>query len=88
LKVKALQLAMENESKKCADDEEQVEGMFKKITNKNDEVAELVKFVQQACAEASASEDEVSQTIGIITQIEVVNRLYNVYTNTVQALGN
>merc|ERR1711934_1032923 len=58
-----------------------------KITGKKDEVAELVKFVKQACAEATQSEEEVAQTIGIITQIEVVNRLYDVYIKSVQALG-
>jgi hypothetical protein len=88
MKLKALQIAIENETKRCTDDEEDVEGMFKKIQGKNDEVAELVKFVQQACAEAGQSEEEVSQTIGIITQIEVVNRLYNKYIQSVQALGN
>merc|ERR1711998_820095 len=31
MKLKALQLAIENETKKCTDDEEDVEGMFKKI---------------------------------------------------------
>jgi chromosome segregation ATPase len=88
LKLKSLQAGIENESKKCTDDEEDTEGMFKKIQGKNDEVAELVKFVQQACAEAGQTEEEVAQTIGIITQIEVVNRLYNIYIKTVQALGN
>jgi len=87
MKLKALQLAMENETKKCADDEEDVEGMHKKIQARRLEVDELVKFVGQTCAEANQSEDEVSQTIGIITQIEVVNRLYNVYIGSVQALG-
>ena len=87
LKLKALQLAMENEGKKCNDDEEDEAGMRKKITGKRDEVGELVKFVKQACAEATQSEEEVAQTIGIITQIEVVNRLYDVYVKTVQALG-
>merc|ERR1711937_757179 len=87
LKLKALQLAMENEGKKCTDDEEDEAGMRRKITAKKDEVAELVKFVKQACAEATQSEDEVAQTIGIITQIEVVNRLYDVYIKSVQALG-
>lgn len=88
LKLKALQLALDNSAKKCSDDEENVEEMFKKIQGKNDEVAELVKFVQQACAEAGQSEDEVSQTIAIVTQIEVVNRLYNKYIQSVQALGH
>jgi DNA repair exonuclease SbcCD ATPase subunit len=88
LKLKSLQLQLENEGKKCNDDEEDVQGMFKKIQAKNDEVEELVKFVQGACAEAGQSEDEVAQTIQIITQIEVVNRLYNIYTRSVQALGN
>lgn len=46
LKLKALQLALDNSAKKCTDDEENVEEMFKKIQGKNDEVAELVKFVQ------------------------------------------
>jgi chromosome segregation ATPase len=87
LKLKALQLAMENEGKKCTDDEEDEAAMRKKITGKKDEVAELVKFVKQACAEATQSEEEVAQTIGIITQIEVVNRLYDVYIKSVQALG-
>jgi len=45
MKLKALQLSMENEGKECNDDEEDVEGMFKKITTKKDEVGELVKFV-------------------------------------------
>ena len=88
MKLKALQLAMENEGKKCSADEEDVETMYKKIQGKSDEVEDLVKFVGQACAEASQAEDEVSQTIGIITQIEVVNRLYGTYINAVQALGN
>jgi predicted nucleic acid-binding Zn-ribbon protein len=88
MKLKALQLAMDNETKKCSVDEEDVEAMFKKIQGKSDEVEDLVKFVGQACAEASQSEDEVAQTIGIITQIEVVNRLYGTYINSVQALGN
>ena len=78
---------MENEGKKCTDDEEDEAGMRKKITAKKDEVGKLVKFVKQACAEATQSEDEVAQTIGIITQIEVVNRLYDVYIKSVQALG-
>ena len=86
--MKALQLAMENEGKKCNDDEEDEAGMRKKVTGKKDEVAELVKFVKQACAEATQSEEEVAQTIGIITQIEVVNRLFDVYTKSVQALGS
>lgn len=81
-------MALDNSAKKCSDDEENVEEMFKKIQGKNDEVAELVKFVQQACAEAGQSEDEVSQTIAIVTQIEVVNRLYNKYIQSVQALGH
>jgi len=67
MKLKALQLAMENENKKCNDDEEDVEGMYKKIQGKSAEVEELVKFVGQACAEAGQSEEEVNQTIGIIT---------------------
>ena len=46
LKLKSLQLQLENEGKKCNDDEEDVQGMFKKIQGKNDEVEELVKFVQ------------------------------------------
>lgn len=87
LKLKALQLALENESKKCNDDEENTEGMFNKIQGKNDEVKELVKFVQEACAEAGQSEEEVASTVGIITQIEVVNRLYSVYIKSVEALG-
>jgi len=87
MKLKALQLAMENETKKCADDEEDVEGMHKKVQARRLEVDDLVKFVGQTCAEANQSEDEVSQTIGIITQIEVVNRLYNVYIGAVQSLG-
>ena len=56
--------------KKSTDDEEDEAAMRKKITGKKDEVAELVKFVKQACAEATQSEEEVAQTIGIITQIE------------------
>jgi len=87
MKLKALQLAMENETKKCADDEEDVEGMHKKVQSRRMEVDDLVKFVGQTCAEANQSEEEVSQTIGIITQIEVVNRLYNVYIGAVQSLG-
>ena len=88
MKLKALQLSMENEGKECNDDEEDVEGMFKKITSKKDEVGELVKFVQGSCAEASDSEGEVSLTIGIVTQIEVVNRLYEKYMEGVASLSN
>merc|ERR1711981_179087 len=62
--------------------------MYKKIDGKTKEVDGMVKFVGQACAEATQSEEEVSQTIGIITQIEVVNRLYTVYTDTVASLTN
>jgi len=86
--LKALQLSIETEGKKCTDDEEDTDGMFKKIQGKNDEVGELLRFVQKACAEAGQSEEEVAQTIGIITQIEVVNRLYNIYIRSVQMLGN
>jgi len=46
LKLKALQLQLENEGKKCNDDEENVGDMFRKIQSKNDEVEDLVKFVQ------------------------------------------
>lgn len=46
LKLKALQLQLDNEARKCNDDEENVEDMFKKIQGKNDEVEDLVKFVQ------------------------------------------
>jgi len=87
LKMKALQLAIETETKKCTDDEDDVEIAFKKITGKEDEVGELVKFVGSACKEATQSEEEVASTIAIITQIEVVNRLYALYIRSVSAVG-
>jgi chromosome segregation ATPase len=87
LKLKALQLALDNEAKKCTSEEDGIEGKFKKITAKNDQVADLIKFVNQACEEARQAEEEVAHTITIITQIEVVNRLYTIYIETVQALG-
>ena len=87
LKLKALQIQLEQEGKKCQADEEAVEAEQTKIAAKNDEVNDLVKFVNSACSEAGQAEEEVTSTIGIVTQIEVVNRLYNIYADSVAALG-
>jgi len=88
LKLKALQLTLDNGAKKCNEGEEELEKMFKKIENKGDEVKDLVAFVTTTCAEASQAEDEVKTTIQIITEIEVVNRLYRKYIQSVQDLAS
>lgn len=59
LKLKALQLQLEQEGKLCNDDEENVEALFGKIQAKNEEVNELVKFVNSACQDAGQAEEEV-----------------------------
>lgn len=87
LKLKALQLQLEQEGKLCNQDEENVEAGQRKIAAKNDEVNSLVKFVNSACQDAAQAEEEVQSTIGIVTQIEVVNRLYNIYAESVAAMG-
>jgi DNA repair exonuclease SbcCD ATPase subunit len=59
LKLRTLQLQLEQEGKKVNDDEENVERMMSKIKDKNEEVNGLVKFVNDACQDAGQAEEEV-----------------------------
>jgi DNA repair exonuclease SbcCD ATPase subunit len=67
------------EQRACTKDEDDVAETNAQLMAKNKDLQASVSFVMRNCQEADAAENEVGETIGIVTQIEVVNRLYNSY---------
>lgn len=57
--------------------------MERTIAEKKAELKELRRFVNQGCAEAMQAEQEVTEIITMITQVEVTRRQYNSWVWTV-----
>ena len=78
-KLKSVTEQFNTEQRACTKDEDDVAETNAQLMSKNKDLQASVSFVMRNCQEADAAENEVGETIGIVTQIEVVNRLYSSY---------
>lgn len=78
-----LENQLQNEKANCELDEKNVGEKQTAITTKQSELQEMVKYVNHYCADAGTAEQEVQEVIAVITQIEVVNRLYTSYVTLI-----
>lgn len=69
------------EQKLCTEDEDNVDETNRELGEKNKELAESINFVMVHCQQADAAENEVAEKIDTVTQVEVVNRLYQQYNS-------